>query len=166
MDDVLRRAFLRYIWDWAQEPTLTEVLMGPTSEPVTGGPEGMVTPRLIQVGTRNYTNVLAMDLPNPNNGNACHKYEVHCVQKPGEDKRPPAAVVDFQDGPIKEAGINGCHNEDLMAIVIDRLQAFQTSRYACRENALALTKMEEALMWLRHRTEGRGARGVEGTHAV
>lgn len=39
-------------------------------------------------------------------------------------------------------------------------------KYACRENALALTALEEALMWLQKRTRDRLARGVEGTHAV
>ena len=34
--------------------------------------------------------------------------------------------------------------------------------FACRENALALTKVEEALHWLNHRTADRQRRGVEG----
>ena len=55
-------------------------------------------------------------------------------------------------------------NEDLIAIVIDRMRGFQSGDYACRDNAIALTKLEEALMWLRNRTNGREARGVEGTN--
>jgi len=51
-------------------------------------------------------------------------------------------------------------------MVLDRLQSFQSSEYHCRENALAITKLEEALFWLRARTDGREARGVEGTHAI
>lgn len=70
----------------------------------------------------------------------------------------------FQSGPIKEAGVNGVTNEVLIAIVTDRLRSFQASKYACRENALALTKLEEALHWLHTRTREREARGVEGTH--
>jgi hypothetical protein len=46
---------------------------------------------------------------------------------------------------------------------IDRLQSFQSGDFACRENALALTKLEEALHWLDHRTKDRQRRGVEGT---
>lgn len=34
----------------------------------------------------------------------------------------------------------------------------------CRENSMAITKLEEALLWLRKRTMGREQRGVEGTH--
>jgi hypothetical protein len=36
--------------------------------------------------------------------------------------------------------------------------------YACRENAIALTHIEEALMWLQRRTVARIKRGVEGTN--
>lgn len=33
----------------------------------------------------------------------------------------------------------------------------------CRENSLAITKLEEALHWLEARTKNRKAAGVEGT---
>jgi predicted deacetylase len=56
-------------------------------------------------------------------------------------------------------------NEDLIGCVLARLQAFQKGEFACRENALAITKLEEALLWLRARTNGREQRGVEGTSA-
>lgn len=72
----------------------------------------------------------------------------------------------FQTGPIKEAGVNGVCDEDLLNIVCDRLETFQTTDFACRENALAITAIEEALLWMRKRTMGREARGVEGTHEV
>lgn len=70
--------------------------------------------------------------------------------------------IDFQNGPIKENGVNGCQNEDLIAIIIDRLQGFQTGEFPCRENSIAITKLQEALMWLEKRTADRKARGVEG----
>ena len=69
----------------------------------------------------------------------------------------------FQNGPIKESGVNGITGEALMAIQIDRLRSFQAGPYACRENAIALTKLEESLMWLQRRTVARIKRGVEGT---
>ena len=72
--------------------------------------------------------------------------------------------LSFQNGPIKEAGVNGITHEVLLAVLIDRMRSFQDGDYACRENAIALTKLEEALMWLNKRTQGREARGVEGTH--
>lgn len=70
----------------------------------------------------------------------------------------------FQEGPIQKNGVNGVQNEDLIAMVICRLEHFQQSDFSCRENALAITKLEEALLWLRKRTMGREKRGVEGTH--
>ena len=76
------------------------------------------------------------------------------------------SVVHFQEGPIKENGINGIANEDLILMVVTRLQGFQNSPFACRENAVALTKLEEAAMWLRKRTTDREARQVEGTSTV
>ncbi|RCW44230.1 hypothetical protein [Paenibacillus prosopidis] len=91
--------------------------------------------------------------------NAPHTFEVR-----SEDG--VLAKIHFQEGPIKEAGINGVNNEDLINMVIRRLEGFQNSEFRCRENAVAITKLEESLMWLRKRTMDREARGVEGTHTV
>jgi len=122
--------------------------------------------RILQIGTQKYTQVICKDEPNSvNGGGACHSYAV--LPTEADFSKDAAgiqlATVNFQNGPIKEAGVNGCHNEDLLAIVIDRLEHFQKGSFACRENALALTKLEEAMHWLRHRTSAREARGVEGT---
>jgi hypothetical protein len=38
------------------------------------------------------------------------------------------------------------------------------AKFPCRENALAITKLDEALLWLEKRTRDRVARGVEGKH--
>lgn len=81
-----------------------------------------------------------------------------------EDFERRIATIDFQLGPITEHGANGVMNEDLIAMVISRLQHFQNSEFSCRENAMAITKLEEALMWLNKRTAEREQRGVEGTH--
>lgn len=97
--------------------------------------------------------------------NAPHYFEVH----ESGDMQVPAkelARIHFQEGPIKECGVNGVCNEDLIAMVICRLEHFQKSEFACRENAIAITKLEEALLWLRKRTMGREKRQVEGTHKV
>lgn len=94
----------------------------------------------------------------PGAGGANHVYNV--------DWKSGAVTLQFQDGPIAEVGVNGITQEVLLAICADRLRSFQAGPYACRENALALTKIEEAQHWLHHRTLQRMARGVEGTHAV
>lgn len=70
--------------------------------------------------------------------------------------------VRFQNGPVAENGVNGITQETLIAIAIDRLRCFQAGPFACRENAIALTKLEEAIFWLHSRTRARQARGVEG----
>jgi hypothetical protein len=72
--------------------------------------------------------------------------------------------VHFQEGAIKETGLNGIFMEDLIAICINRLENFQNSDFRCRENACAITKLEESLMWLRKRTNNRQKRGVQGTY--
>ncbi len=97
----------------------------------------------------------------PGAGGACHDYVVVTNPKgPNTD----TMRLTFQNGPIKEVGTNGLTQEVLLAIVVDRLRSFQSGPYACRENALALTKIEEAVHWLHSRTRARVARGVEGTH--
>ena len=116
-----------------------------------------------------------MDEPGP--GNANHLYEVALlsdVPVPSEAasdgvtrRQVPVdgvgCVIRFQNGPIAESGFNGISQEALLAIVEDRLLGFQSGPYACRENAIALTKIQEAIMWLLKRTRDRMARGVEGT---
>lgn len=101
--------------------------------------------------------VVVLDEPGP--GGACHGYEV-CVPDGRNTK------ISFQNGPIAEEGVNGVTHEALISILLDRLRAFQAGPYAGRENALALTKLEEAQMWLHSRTRARMARGVEGTHRL
>lgn len=56
--------------------------------------------------------------------------------------------------------------EDVLALVIDRLEFFQGSQFSCRENALAITKVQEAIHWLNHRTLDRRRRGVEGSYSA
>ena len=74
-------------------------------------------------------------------------------------------AVDFQLGPVKEAGVNGATNEALIAILLHRLQ-FLNGKFPCRENSLAITKLQEAQMWLDARTKDRQQRGVEGVNAA
>ncbi len=122
--------------------------------------------RILNIGTRKYTKVIVTD--EPGQGNANHEYQISPALAPAHEGQSATCwcqKISFQNGPIKEAGVNGVMNEDLIAIVIDRMRGFQSGDYACRDNALALTKLEEALMWLRNRTNEREARGVEGTHA-
>lgn len=101
----------------------------------------------------------------PGAGGANHHYRITGYTPVNDDVvLPDETFIAFQNGPIAEVGVNGVTQEALLAIVADRLRSFQSGPYACRENALALTKIEEAQMWLQQRTRARMLRGVEGTH--
>ena len=114
-------------------------------------------------GLNDALNINVLDEPGP--GNANHKYEIDLVGG-APNSGGSKTLINFQNGPIQEVGFNGISNEALIAVVIDRMRGFQTGRFPCRENAIALTNLEQALMWLQKRTRDRLARGVEGTSVL
>jgi hypothetical protein len=59
---------------------------------------------------------------------------------------------------------DGTTNEEVLRVLINRLN-FLGMKLPSRENAIATTRLEEALMWLEKRTRDRVQRNVEGTHA-
>ena len=64
--------------------------------------------------------------------------------------------------PASEGGnLNLCQWSDLVATGLAQLQYFN-NKFPCRENAITITKLQEALMWNEQRTKNRSARGVEG----
>lgn len=79
--------------------------------------------------------------------------------------------IDWQDGPLGRGEDrqepNGAFVETVIAAAIQRLEFYNEAaggKFRCRENSLAITKLEEALHWLEHRTKERERRQVEGTH--
>src|SRR2546429_812978 len=79
--------------------------------------------------------------------------------------------ITWQNGPLREPGHgfktpNGAFVETVIFAALQRIQSYQESKFKCHENAIAITKLEEALHWLHARTEAREARGVEGTWNV
>lgn len=71
----------------------------------------------------------------------------------------------FQNGARKLSdSTHGVLDTDLLEIVRHRLQAFQSGPFSSRENAVALTHIEEALMWMNRRVEDRIERNVLGTN--
>jgi len=94
----------------------------------------------------------------PGNGGANHRY--HIVSNKSESI---LCVIQLQNGPRNVKGsIEGVIDGDLLEIVRDRLRSFQSGPFASRENAVALTHVEEALMWLNRRVEDRIERSVLG----
>jgi hypothetical protein len=75
------------------------------------------------------------------------------------------AEILLQRGPRKDKNSqHGVIDSDLLEIVRDRLKSFQEGPFATRENACALTHIEEALMWLNRRVEDRIERAVLGKY--
>lgn len=105
------------------------------------------------------TNVAAIDERDPNAGNASHLYGIQ-FGGPSDVLR-----IGFQHGPRGVAGSEpGIFDDDLLAIVQDRLEGFQSGPFACAENACALTAVLEARGWLSKRVARRIAQGVLGAN--
>ena len=93
-------------------------------------------------------------------GGAHHEYEICLHGTDGETCIP----IWFQNGPIKEAGLNGIPDEALLAILINRARGFATGPYGSHDNDMALAALQMAMHFKQKRTIERIARGVEGTH--
>lgn len=89
-----------------------------------------------------------------------HKYELSNLEKGSQVIQFIEKVPDG-DSPNLITVNDGTTNEELLEVLIDRMQFLQQA-HSCRENALVITKLEEALMWLNKRTEDRKKRKVEG----
>ena len=76
------------------------------------------------------------------------------------------ASIRFQNGATQETEINGIFMEDLLHIVKDRLEGFNQGKWRCKENSMAITKIEEALLWLNKRTADRKDSGKYGSSEV
>lgn len=100
----------------------------------------------------------------PGTGNASHEYRIEPRGCDEYGNGYPSQHISFQHGARKAPDSTpGVLDTDLLEIVRDRLRGFQSGEFACRENACALTHIEEALMWLNRRVEERIERGVLGT---
>lgn len=75
----------------------------------------------------------------------------------------PAPEGEKQVSHTLQTVADGTTNEEVIGVLIDRLR-FLDAKLPSHETALAIIKMEEALMWLQARTANRQVRGVEGTH--
>lgn len=97
------------------------------------------------------------------NGGAHHHYRIADVDSSEEVK--VYADIYFQNGARKlPDSEHGVLDTDLLEIVRHRLQCFQQGDFATRENAIALTHIEEALLWMNKRVEDRIERNVLGTN--
>lgn len=95
-----------------------------------------------------------------------HRYELSNfdqAEKPGQvlqfikKEKQPA-----NDGSLYTVD-DGTTNEEVIRVLVDRMNSLQ-AKFPCRENAIATTHLETALLWLEKRTRDRVSRGVEGKH--
>lgn len=80
--------------------------------------------------------------------------EVQFIEKVKDPSKSDGSMITINDGTT---------NEEVLRMLINRMKYLQ-AKFPCRENAIVITKLEESLMWLDHRTAGRQIRGVEGMH--
>jgi hypothetical protein len=93
-----------------------------------------------------------------------HRYELanfEKIESPGQVLQFIEKTYDGDFRPAKTLN-DGTTNEEVLMVLIDRLRGLG-EKLPCRENSIAITKCEEALMWLEKRTADRRVRGVEGT---
>jgi hypothetical protein len=119
-----------------------------------------------KISKLNRENILVEAVDDPDVDGANHEYRIR-VQKLAETSEQQDEVISitnvkFQKGGLADVGVNGLTDQALLAIVLDRMRGFQSGPYSCRDNAIAITKMEEALMWMGRRYADRATRGVEG----
>lgn len=107
------------------------------------------------------TNVAALDDRDPSAGNASHTYGIQWGGPRDVTK------VQFQHGPRGETtSTPGVFDDDLLAIVQDRMEGFQSGPFACAENAAALAGIVAAREALGTRVARRIKQGVLGANEV
>jgi len=91
-----------------------------------------------------------------------HKYELASFEGSAPQTLQFIEKVPTAEGSKDLVTVNdGTTNEEVLKVLIDRLQ-YLNGKFPCRENAIVITKLEEALMWLNKRTADRQVRSVEG----
>lgn len=69
--------------------------------------------------------------------------------------------IKFQTGGTATTERNGIFIEDLIIVATLKLESYNR-QFPCRENSIAITKLEESLQWLTSRKADREVRGVYG----
>lgn len=115
------------------------------------------------------TESLRIVADDPGPGGASHHYTVTVPVGTADDPDIAdgliVANIQFQRGPRNVADSTpGIVESVLLAIVADRMRCFNEGEYRCRENALVLTHVEEAMHWLKARADAWARRGVLGTY--
>ncbi len=70
----------------------------------------------------------------------------------------------WQDGLIVDGVQTGAFVTDVLHAGLQRLEAYNETNLRTRETSIAITKIEEAILWLGARRSDRVARGVADTY--
>ncbi|HLE33392.1 MAG TPA: ABC transporter ATPase [Bacteroidota bacterium] len=103
-------------------------------------------------------------------GGAAHEYVCYTDGTMGTGQattsgRIEIARIRYQCGPRHESGSTpGILDGVLLAIIADRMEKFQAGPYSSREGAFVLTKVQEAMHWLKARADRRAREGTLGNN--
>lgn len=81
-----------------------------------------------------------------------------------DDNNPSVAFGPVDAALREKPGHNGAFVEGVITAAKSRLEFYQSSRFACDENAAAILALQHALEHLEARTLRRIQQGTEGTH--
>lgn len=81
----------------------------------------------------------------------------------GETVERPFVTITWQKGLPTDVGVNGCRIEDVLEIVADKLQSYQSGALACDENDDALRALKAAGAAMEARRRRRVEQGVLNT---
>lgn len=91
-----------------------------------------------------------------------HKYELDSFEGGTPQTIQFIEKVPVAEGSTELKTVNdGTTNEEVLNVLLDRLNVLN-KKFPCRENSIAITNLEQGLMWLNRRTDLRKQRGVEG----
>jgi hypothetical protein len=97
-----------------------------------------------------------------------HRYELPNFERPDQKGQELQFIEKLPEtgNPTRLLTVNdGTTNEAVLEVLIDRLN-YLNGKFPCRENSVALTHLDSALLWLNKRTNDRKKRGVEGKAAA
>ena len=93
------------------------------------------------------------------------KYQIENSLNPYDEKN--STVINFQNGPRNVKGsIPGVLDSDLIEIVKHRYESFQSGPYSTRENAIVISYLEKALLYMNKRAEDRFEANKLGTNKI
>lgn len=78
----------------------------------------------------------------------------------------PGFAISWQNGVVLDDSQNGAFVLDILAAVAQRIEYYQTTKFASDENDLALAHLRLATLHLEQRLQRRAAAGTLNTHEV